>query len=80
MYILLSTQSWASFEPPKTTVKRVLLHEDRTKASADRSALLDKKHVKSQMREGSAVARAELSTTTSTLFYPSEGEGKPQLE
>lgn len=80
MYILLSTQSWASFEPPKTTVKRVLLHEDRAKASADRSALLDKKHVKSQMREGSAVARAELYTTTSTLFYPSEGEGKPQLE
>ncbi|XP_058196407.1 nuclear pore complex protein NUP214-like isoform X2 [Rhododendron vialii] len=68
-------RSWASFEPPKTTVKRVLLHEDRAKASADRSALLDKKHVKSHMLEGSAVARAELYTTTSTLFYPSEGEG-----
>ncbi|KAI8526441.1 hypothetical protein RHMOL_Rhmol13G0307600 [Rhododendron molle] len=68
-------RSWASFEPPKTTVKRVPLHEDRAKASADRSALLDKKHVESQMQEGSAVARAELYTTTSALFYSSEGEG-----
>lgn len=75
MHILLRMQSWASFEPPKTTVKRVLLHEDH-----DRSAFLDKKVVTSLVLEGSAVARADRSTTASTLLDPSEEEGKPQLE
>ncbi|KAF5947726.1 hypothetical protein HYC85_013683 [Camellia sinensis] len=69
-------QSWASFEPPKTTVKRTLLHEDRQKASADRSSLLmDKKHAKSHMLEGLSVAHPEHRTTTSTLLFPSEEKG-----
>lgn len=75
MHILLRMQSWASFEPPKTTVKRVLLHEDR-----NRSAFLDKKDVTSLVLEGSAVAPPDRYTTSSTLLYPSEEEGKPQLE
>ncbi|KAI8008473.1 Nuclear pore complex protein NUP214 [Camellia lanceoleosa] len=69
-------RSWASFEPPKTTVKRMLLHEDRQKASADRSSLLmDKKHAKSHMLEGLSVAHPEHRTTTSTLLFPSEEKG-----
>ncbi|CAL5404785.1 unnamed protein product [Camellia sinensis] len=69
-------RSWASFEPPKTTVKRTLLHEDRQKASADRSSLLmDKKHAKSHMLEGLSVAHPEHRTTTSTLLFPSEEKG-----
>ncbi|XP_052181178.1 nuclear pore complex protein NUP214 isoform X2 [Diospyros lotus] len=69
-------QSWASFEPPRTTVKRILKHEDCEKASIDRSSLLmDKKQVKPQMLEGSIVPYSEYCTTTSTILSPYEKKG-----
>ncbi|PSR90284.1 Nuclear pore complex protein [Actinidia chinensis var. chinensis] len=67
--------SWTSFEPPKTTVKRMLLHEDFPKASTDRTTLMDKKSVKSKLLEASVVAGPERRTTTSTLLYPPEEKG-----
>ncbi|XP_047318048.1 nuclear pore complex protein NUP214 [Impatiens glandulifera] len=33
-------QSWSSFEPPRTTVKRMVLHDDNQKGTADRLSLL----------------------------------------
>ncbi|GFZ18130.1 nuclear pore complex protein [Actinidia rufa] len=71
-FLQTSMQSWTSFEPPKTTVKRMLLHEDFPKASTDGPTLMDKKSVKSKLLEASVVAGPERRTTTSTLLYPPE--------
>ncbi|PIA53292.1 hypothetical protein AQUCO_00900103v1 [Aquilegia coerulea] len=35
--------SWASFEPPKTTVKRMLLHEERPRVTANKLSLVTNK-------------------------------------
>lgn len=72
-------QNWATFEPPKTTVKRMLLQEDRQKASPNRSSLLiDKPQLTPTTRslEGSAVARTNNSNITTIYSYPSKSKGK----
>lgn len=72
-------QSWASFEPPKTTVKRMLLNENYQKAGSGKSSLMDKQHVKFHMLEGLAVTPLEHHSITSTPTFPSEEKGELPL-
>ncbi|KAL5563783.1 hypothetical protein UlMin_033530 [Ulmus minor] len=58
-------QSWASYEPPKTTVKRLLLQETR-----DPIVSTTGKRISSS--QGSAVASSRDHTTSSTFLYSSE--------
>uniref|UniRef100_A0A3Q7EWX9 Nuclear pore complex protein NUP214 n=1 Tax=Solanum lycopersicum TaxID=4081 RepID=A0A3Q7EWX9_SOLLC len=59
-------QNWASFETPKTTVKRIVLQEDRPKETSNKSSLsLDKKHHQSRMRERSATAQSNIFSASS---------------
>ncbi|XP_059281673.1 nuclear pore complex protein NUP214 isoform X2 [Lycium ferocissimum] len=54
-------RNWASFEPPKTTVKRIVLQQDHQKETANRSSLsLDKKHQQSKTRERSSIAQSNI--------------------
>ncbi|XP_049369631.1 nuclear pore complex protein NUP214 isoform X1 [Solanum verrucosum] len=60
-------RNWASFETPKTTVKRIVLQEDRQKETSNKSSLsLDKKHHQSRMRERSATAQSNIFNASST--------------
>nr|XP_016501123.1 PREDICTED: nuclear pore complex protein NUP214-like isoform X2 [Nicotiana tabacum] len=69
-------RNWASFEPPKTTVKRIVLQEDRQKDIANRSSLsLDKKHHHSQMRERSATAQSNIFNASSTSSQQHKSKG-----
>ncbi|XP_018631094.1 nuclear pore complex protein NUP214 isoform X3 [Nicotiana tomentosiformis] len=69
-------RNWASFEPPKTTVKRIVLQEDRQKDIANRSSLsLDKKHHHSQMRERSATAQSNIFNASSTSSQQLKSKG-----
>ncbi|KAI3975896.1 hypothetical protein MKX01_039740, partial [Papaver californicum] len=46
--------SWASFEPPKTTVKRLVLQEECHKVSATKSASVARKvDLSAQLKQGS---------------------------
>lgn len=68
-------QSWASFEPPKTTVKRISLQEGPRTPSVDRSPLsMEKELVKSHM-ERSAFARPEQRATPSSTLQSSNDRG-----
>ncbi|XP_069149412.1 nuclear pore complex protein NUP214 isoform X4 [Solanum lycopersicum] len=59
-------RNWASFETPKTTVKRIVLQEDRPKETSNKSSLsLDKKHHQSRMRERSATAQSNIFSASS---------------
>ncbi|XP_027770395.1 nuclear pore complex protein NUP214 isoform X5 [Solanum pennellii] len=59
-------RNWASFETPKTTVKRIVLQEDRQKETSNKSSLsLDKKHHQSRMRERSATAQSNIFSASS---------------
>lgn len=56
----LSLQSWASFDPPKTTVKRIL-KEDYGKGSADQSlSNADKPYLRSQVQNRTEVDHSAL--------------------
>ncbi|KAL5865936.1 hypothetical protein ACOSQ3_003450 [Xanthoceras sorbifolium] len=59
-------RSWTSFEPPKTTVKRMLLQEPQGKSS-----LRVKQHIGPQMLHGAAIVRPKERTTPPTSLYPS---------
>ncbi|KAH0700926.1 hypothetical protein KY284_015141 [Solanum tuberosum] len=60
-------RNWASFETPKTTVKRIVLQEHRQKETSNKSSLsLDKKHHQSRMRERSATAQSNIFNASST--------------
>ncbi|KAM7277700.1 hypothetical protein ACFE04_004834 [Oxalis oulophora] len=48
-------RSWASFEPPKTTVKRMVLQES-PKPSTERPSLVNRQHFSTNMMERSATA------------------------
>ncbi|KAG8371782.1 hypothetical protein BUALT_Bualt13G0124000 [Buddleja alternifolia] len=53
-------RSWASFEPPKTTVKRII-KEDNEKGSANRSLItMDKQYLSPQSQKKSEVAHSAL--------------------
>ncbi|XP_006363606.1 nuclear pore complex protein NUP214 isoform X2 [Solanum tuberosum] len=59
-------RNWASFETPKTTVKRIVLQEHRQKETSNKSSLsLDKKHHQSRMRERSATAQSNIFNASS---------------
>lgn len=62
-------RSWASFEPPKTTVKRMLL-QDHQKCSQVKSLLKDKQQISPHMLEGAAIVRPKDRTTPSTSWNP----------
>lgn len=64
-------QSWASYEPPKATVKRLLLQE-----SHKETVTTDKKPFSPHMLERTAVHQKER-TTPSTFLYISENKGGP---
>ncbi|VFQ60005.1 unnamed protein product [Cuscuta campestris] len=60
-------RNWACFEPPKTTVKRILLQEDYKKASATRSSLSAyKQRSDSKSHERSTIAASNVSGASST--------------
>ncbi|KAL5794838.1 hypothetical protein ACOSP7_003432 [Xanthoceras sorbifolium] len=63
-------RSWTSFEPPKTTVKRMLLQEPQGKSS-----LRVKQHIGPQMLHGAAIVRPKERTTPPTSLYPSGNKG-----
>ncbi|KAJ4723997.1 nuclear pore complex protein [Melia azedarach] len=67
-------RSWASFEPPKTTVKRMLLQEHQ-KGSPLKPSLKDKQHISPNKLEGAAIVRPKERTTPSTSLYPSGMKG-----
>ncbi|KAJ0021493.1 hypothetical protein Pint_31483 [Pistacia integerrima] len=67
-------RSWASFEPPKTTVKRMLLQEHQ-KASPNKLSLSDKKYVSPHMSDGAAIVRPKDRATPSSSLYLSENKG-----
>ncbi|KAL3850357.1 hypothetical protein ACJIZ3_012239 [Penstemon smallii] len=61
-------RSWASFETPKTTVKRVLLKEDNEKGSANRSSLnIDRQYLTPQSQKRSEVAHSALPNPSGVL-------------
>ncbi|XP_024935025.2 nuclear pore complex protein NUP214 isoform X1 [Ziziphus jujuba] len=64
-------RSWVSYEPPKATVKRLVLQE-----SHKESATMDKKVFNPQILEGSAVRPRER-TTSSTLYLSENKAGVP---
>lgn len=68
-------QSWARFEPPKTTVKRMLLHEDG-ELSANQSFFTgDKQDLTPQFQKEPEVARSVLSNVSAaSLFQPKNRE------
>ncbi|KAK4843166.1 hypothetical protein QYF36_004823 [Acer negundo] len=63
-------RSWASFEPPKTTVKRMLL-EEPCKGIQGKSSSRDKQHISPHMLEGAAIIRPKDRITPPTSLYPS---------
>ncbi|CAI9768668.1 unnamed protein product [Fraxinus pennsylvanica] len=68
-------RSWARFEPPKTTVKRMLLHED-AELSANQSFFTgDKQDLTPQFQKGPEVAPSALSNVSAaSLFQPKNRE------
>ncbi|XP_022730110.1 nuclear pore complex protein NUP214 isoform X2 [Durio zibethinus] len=68
-------QSWASFEPPKTTVKRMLLLESNIK----RSSMIDK-NFHSYAPEESTCSLSKEFTATSTTIYQSGNEVKTGIQ
>ncbi|KDP30631.1 hypothetical protein JCGZ_16196 [Jatropha curcas] len=68
-------QSWASFEPSKTTVKRVLLQESE-KTSLNKLSFMDRQHLgPSVLDSSSAVSHPTNLTSPSTFMYPSGNKG-----
>lgn len=68
-------QSWASFDPPKTTVKR-MPKEDNEKGSSNRSLLnINKQYLSPQLQKKSEVAHSALSNTSGVPLnhYKSKG-------
>lgn len=57
-------QSWARFEPPKTTVKRMLLHEDGELTANQSLFTDDKQDLTPQFQKGPEVARSPLSNVS----------------
>ncbi|XP_059628710.1 nuclear pore complex protein NUP214 [Cornus florida] len=67
-------QSWASYEPPKTTVKRMHMQEEHRKVSPSRSSFLaDRQHLKPPMEP--SVVHQKHFTASSTSLRTSENKG-----
>ncbi|KAL1156495.1 hypothetical protein V6Z11_A08G096000 [Gossypium hirsutum] len=70
-------QSWASFEPPKTTVKRMLLQES---ANVKRSLLTDKQNFSPYASEESTSLFSKELKATSTTLHQSGNEVKTKIQ
>ncbi|KAK8283510.1 hypothetical protein V6Z12_D08G100700 [Gossypium hirsutum] len=70
-------QSWASFEPPKTTVKRMLLQES---ANVKRSLLTDKQNFSPYTSEESTSLFSKELKATSTMLHQSGNEVKTKIQ
>lgn len=60
-------RNWASFDPPKTTVKRVLLKGDYEKGSASQSRLNTDKQYLSQAQKKAEIGSKLLSTSAASI-------------
>uniref|UniRef100_A0A2P2KIN4 Uncharacterized protein MANES_15G110800 n=1 Tax=Rhizophora mucronata TaxID=61149 RepID=A0A2P2KIN4_RHIMU len=67
-------QSWARFEPTKTTIERVLLQESQKKGVNKSSSLMDKQHAEPCLANGSALTQPE-DTASQPILYASRNEG-----
>ncbi|KAJ4970400.1 hypothetical protein NE237_003499 [Protea cynaroides] len=75
-------RSWASYEPPKTTVKRILLREEQARVTADKSSLLmTKGRHSSRQQEGYSVAswKGQASSPPS-LFMSMNKDESPKFQ
>ncbi|XP_012474185.1 nuclear pore complex protein NUP214 isoform X1 [Gossypium raimondii] len=70
-------QSWASFEPPKTTVKRMLLQES---ANVKRSLLTDKQNFSPYASEELTSLFSKELKVTSTMLHQSGNEVKTKIQ
>ncbi|KAH1107893.1 hypothetical protein J1N35_011661 [Gossypium stocksii] len=70
-------QSWASFEPPKTTVKRMLLQES---ANVKKSLLTDKQNFSPYASEESISLFSKELKATSTMLHQSGNEVKTKIQ
>ncbi|XWS52366.1 hypothetical protein CRYUN_Cryun11dG0063700 [Craigia yunnanensis] len=70
-------QSWASFEPPKTTVKRMLLQES---ANVKRSSLVDKQNFSLYAPEEATSSLSEEFIAMSTTSFQSGKEVKTGIQ
>ncbi|OMO81074.1 Nuclear pore complex protein [Corchorus capsularis] len=70
-------QSWASFEPPKTTVKRMLLQES---ASTKRSSFTDMQNRSPYASTGSKSSLSKEWTATTATLYQSGNEVKTGIQ
>ncbi|TYI14016.1 hypothetical protein ES332_A08G098100v1 [Gossypium tomentosum] len=70
-------QSWASFEPPKTTVKKMLLQES---ANVKRSLLTDKQNFSPYASEESTSLFSKELKATSTTLHQSGNEVKTKIQ
>ncbi|XP_052887618.1 nuclear pore complex protein NUP214 isoform X3 [Gossypium arboreum] len=70
-------QSWATFEPPKTTVKRMLLQES---ANVKRSLLTDKQNFSPYASEESTSLFSKELKATSTTLHQSGNEVKTKIQ
>ena len=68
-------QSWAKFEPSKTTVKRILLQEHRKASMNGSSFPVNKQHFNPHMLNVSAAERPLVRITP--LTYSSQDKGEP---
>jgi hypothetical protein len=72
-------QSWASFEPSRTTVKRILLPECQKESMSGSSFSMNKQHSTPRMLDGSAFARPQDHTNPITFLYSSPNKGDAKL-
>ncbi|KAK6145028.1 hypothetical protein DH2020_021848 [Rehmannia glutinosa] len=71
--------SWASFEPPKTTVKRVP-KENYEKGTANRSLLsIDKQYLSPQSQKNSEVAHSALSNISRASWNSYKSKGNAEI-
>ncbi|XP_038698349.1 nuclear pore complex protein NUP214 isoform X1 [Tripterygium wilfordii] len=68
-------RSWASFEPPKTTVKRILLQDSQKARASKSSSLIDKQLIGPYNLELSAGACPKDSSTQLTISYTPGNKG-----
>ena len=74
-FFLTRMQSWAKFEPSKTTVKRIPLQEHHNASMDGSSFRVDQQHFNPHMLDVSATERPLVHTTPST--YSSQDKGEP---
>lgn len=74
LFLMTLLQSWASFEPTKTTVKRVLLQESQKKNVNKSFLLKDRQIFSSSSGDRSAVYQED--QTSRSFLHPLESKGE----